>query len=224
MPDFASTTTGPSSRPACRQRLEREQRRRRIAARDSRPGARCGSPPDAARSGRRPCPSGSAAVAGYQRCRSASLRMRNAPDRSMTRTPRSSSCRRQLRRRGFGQRQEDDVGVARRGGRRRAATTAPSQMRASAGSGRGALVGAGRHRRGQRDRADGAPGCAPVPVRRSRWRRQWRRGSGLWSVGGRAVDVRAELLGPFVSRSVAKEYLYIRMYKQSRFGYAVHRT
>ena len=36
-------------------------------------------------------PPGSAAVAGYHFCRSASARIRNAPDRSITRTPRSSS-------------------------------------------------------------------------------------------------------------------------------------
>ena len=83
-------------------------------------------------------PSGSAAVAGYHFCRSASPRMRKAPDRSMTRTPRSSS---------FGASSADAASGSARNTTSADATswstssgvTVPFQMRLSAGSGRGAL-------------------------------------------------------------------------------------
>ena len=141
MPDFASMTTSlaASIRPARASGSERQQRGRRIAAgvRDE-PGVADGRRLELA-SGRRRHPSGSARRRRIPARRAASSRSRNAPERSMTRKPASSSGGAELGRRRLGQRQEHDVCLAlttsRSSGR-----TSPSQMRASAGRRRGVLV------------------------------------------------------------------------------------
>ena len=91
IPDLASITISPVEHARLSKRFEREQRGCWITARDWRRGARRVWPRGSARSVRRPVQRPSP-VAGYHRSRCAASRRRKAPDRSITRTPRSTSA------------------------------------------------------------------------------------------------------------------------------------
>ena len=226
MPDLASMTIAPveQRRPSAAARAPAA--RPSDSSQGSRRGARRQSPSAAVRTGHRRFPSGSEAVAGYHRCRSASPRMRNAPERSMTRTPRSSSV---------GASSADAAsGNARK-------TTSASAARRSTSSGDDRAVadpcqggqrprragGARRHGRGERDagwrarmRTSSCP-AKPVAPAMATAARVGVRGAGLavtGEVGRRSRAVRCVRHGQRLS-SGRRERLFIQcVHNQSRRG------